>query len=54
MTLQDKEHIEEGNAAGIRLFNALTPLLGESMLKADIWTPFECMKIVTQAVYSRT
>ena len=54
MTLQDKEHIKEGNAVGIRLFNALTPLLGESMLKANIWTSFECMKIVTQAFHSRT
>ena len=54
MTLQDKEHNEEGNVVGIRPFTVLTPFLGESMLKADSWTPFECMKIVKQAVYSRT
>ena len=54
MTLQDKEHNEEGNAVGIRPFTVLIHFLGESTLKADSWTPFECMKIVKQAVYSRT
>ena len=54
MTLQDIEHIEEANTVGIRLFTVLTSFLGDAMLKADIWTSFEFLKIVTQAVYSGT
>ena len=54
MTLQDIEHIEEANTVGIRPFIVLKPLLGDPMLKADNWTPFECLKLVTQAVYIRT
>ena len=52
MILQDIEYIEEAKALGIRPFAVLSQLLGEAMLEAGSWTSFECLKTVTQAVYS--
>ena len=51
MTLQDIEHIEEAKILVIIPFAVLPSFMCESMLKSNIWTPFECLKILTQAVY---